>query len=433
MRGYRATKAVERGGAVLLKFQTDFVSAITSKSNPAAIAALSCPRGNGKSWLAGALIARSMTPGDVLFEAGTESILVSASRSQAAIVLEFARSALREVSGYRWSNDGAIHVATRTRVRIISSDARRAFGLGANTRFVVCDEPASWGPTSGRRLWDAIATALGKRETSIVLIGTLSPAPAGSFWPALVQAGTSSGTYVQLLQANDDKWRDFSETLRVNPVALISPFLRQTLEREHAAALVNARAAQTYKNYRLNLPGGEATDAQPLVTPQEWARVVERPVPACEGSPVVAVDLGGSRSWSAACAIWPSGRIEAWALAPGSPSLVAQAHEDQVSEDLYTSLAKSGGLSVDEAHAVPSIALLLARVWVWEPSVLVADPYRVAELHQTVGGRVRVIERARAGAETVSNIQAARSLLLDSTAGVTESSRDRHSRVLLWC
>ena len=45
--------------------------------------------------------------------------------------------------------------------------------------------------------------------------------------------------------------------------------------------------------------------------------------------------------------------------------------------------------------------------------------------HQAVGGRVRIIERARGGAESTSNVMALRSLLLDSNAsGVTSASRD---------
>ena len=53
-----------------------------------------------------------------------------------------------------------------------------------------------------------------------------------------------------------------------------------------------------------------------------------------------------------------------------------------------------------------------------------SDPYRSAELAQAVGGRVRILERARGGAESTSNVMAVRSLLLDSNAGVTEASRD---------
>ena len=63
---------------------------------------------------------------------------MSASRPQAAIVLEFAREALGEAKGYRWRKDGVEHLDSRTRVRVISSDSRRAMGLGANIRIIMC-------------------------------------------------------------------------------------------------------------------------------------------------------------------------------------------------------------------------------------------------------------------------------------------------------
>ena len=87
-------------------------------------------------------------------------------------------------------------------------------------------------------------------------------------------------------------------------------------------------------------------------------------------------------------------------------------------------LVRSGGLAVDDARAVPDIGLLLSRIWEWEPTVLVSDPYRSAELYQVVAGRVRIIERARGGGESTSNVQALRARLLDTAAGVTQSSRD---------
>ena len=158
-------------------------------------------------------------------------------------------------------------------------------------------------------------------------------------------------------------------------------------------ALESERAARTFKQFRLNLPGGGDVDQQPLITAAEWARVCARPVPDCEGKPIVGVDLGGSRSWSAACSLWPSGRIEAWAVAPGQPDLVSQERDDQVSEGAYLELVRAGGLSVDAGRAVPDIGLLLARIWPWSPAAIVSDPYRAAELHQVVSGRVRIIER----------------------------------------
>ena len=427
MRSYRAaTKAVERDGDGLLGFQSAFVSVIERERHPVDIAVLSCPRSGGKSWLCGKLIARSLTPGDALHEPNVENILVSASRAQAAIVLDFARLAMSEDAGVRWRADGGEHLDSRARVRVISSDSRRALGLGASVRLIVADEPGAWsGGSSGRRLWDACQTSLGKRRTTLIAIGTLAPAPLtgpASWWPSFVSSGSGEGRHVSLLQADPDRWRDFAEVLRVNPVSAISSHLRRTLEREHEAALSSEMAARTFRNYRLNLPG-DPVDTQPLVTSSEWQRVCARPVPECEGAPIIGVDLGGSRSWSAACAVWPSGRVESWALAPGVPSLSEQEREDQVSEGAYVALARSGGLAVDEGHAVPDVELLLSRIWELEPTVLVSDPYRAAELHQVVAGRVRIVERARGGGESTSNVQALRARLLDTAAGVTESSR----------
>ena len=414
-----------RGADGLLPFQSAFVTAVCRKDHPVEVAALSTPRGNGKSWLCGGMVARSITPTDPLFEPGVENILVSSSTNQARIVLEFARAALGEADGYRWRNDGVTHLASRARVRIVSSDARRALGLGANVRLIVADEPGAWSPIQGRRLWDAMLTSLGKRQTQIIVVGTLAPAPLtgpASWWPQFVAEGSGDGRHVALLQADPDKWAEFGEVLRVNPIASINPHLRRVLEREHRAALASDRAARTFKQFRLNIPG-EAVESQPLVTTAEWARVCARAVPACEGKPVIGVDLGGNRSWSAAAALWPSGRIEAWALAPGVPSLPDQESEDQVAPDSYLELVRAGGLAVDVGRAVPSVALLLSRVWAWEPAAIVADNFRAPELHQVVSGRVRVIEKARGGGESTSNVQALRSLLLDSEAGVDPASR----------
>ena len=256
-------------------------------------------------------------------------------------------------------------------------------------------------------------------------MGTLAPAPLtgpASWWPSFVAEGSGDGRHVALLQADEGKWRDFSEVLRVNPVCAVNSHLRRTLEREHKAALESDRAARTFRQYRLNIPG-DPVDAQPLITSSEWERVCARPVPACEGKPVVSVDLGGNRSWSAACAVFPTGRISAWALAPGVPTLAEQEHADHVADGSYVELVRSGGLSVDAGHAVPSVERLLSRVWAWEPLCIVSDPYRSAELSQAVGGRARIIERARSGGEATSNVQSLRSLLLDTGAGVTEASR----------
>ena len=47
-------------------------------------------------------------------------------------------------------------------------------------------------------------------------------------------------------------------------------------------------------------------------------------MPEPAGKPIVALDLGAGRAWSAAVGVWESGRVEALAVAPGIPSLADQ-------------------------------------------------------------------------------------------------------------
>ena len=92
LREWRARRAAIRSADGLLPFQSSFVSVVCREHQPVSTAILSTPRGNGKSWLAGLLVARSLTPGDPLHEDGVENVLVAASRAQAAIVLDFTRA-----------------------------------------------------------------------------------------------------------------------------------------------------------------------------------------------------------------------------------------------------------------------------------------------------------------------------------------------------
>ena len=66
-------------------------------------AALSIPRGNGKSWLAGHLLARALTPGDELNQSGKEYILVASSAlNKPGSFIGFIRGALEANEEYRW-------------------------------------------------------------------------------------------------------------------------------------------------------------------------------------------------------------------------------------------------------------------------------------------------------------------------------------------
>ena len=73
----------------LRRFQRAFIRGATAPGIDTA--ALSTPRGHGKSWLAAHLLARVLTPSDDLFRPGTESVLCAGTLEQARIVFRFLR------------------------------------------------------------------------------------------------------------------------------------------------------------------------------------------------------------------------------------------------------------------------------------------------------------------------------------------------------
>ena len=139
----------------LRKFQQEFIRRAFAPGID--IAALSLPRGNGKSFLAAHIVTRALTPGDDLFVDGKEIVQCAGSIEQPRIVFNFVRLALEETGEYRWIDSvtrlGCTHTATNSKLRIISSNGKTAMGL-VNVPLAIADEPGSWeiGPSSrGRR------------------------------------------------------------------------------------------------------------------------------------------------------------------------------------------------------------------------------------------------------------------------------------------
>ena len=222
----------------LRPFQQRFVRAATAPG--VHLAALSLPRGNGKSWLAARIVERVLTPGDPLFRAGTESVLCAASIEQARIVFRFAREELEPTGRYRFLDShtriGIVHVETNTRLRVIGSNGRTAMGL-VGCPWVIADEPGAWETIGGQLVHDAIETAKGKPGSPlrVVYIGTLAPA-VGGWWHDLVADGSHASTYVQALQGDPDKWDQWPEIRRCNPLTAISADFRRKLLEERDAA-----------------------------------------------------------------------------------------------------------------------------------------------------------------------------------------------------
>ena len=312
------------------------------------------PRGNGISSLAGHLVARLLTPGDDLFRPGTESIVIAATLEQGRIVFRVARDILGDNRDYRISDSltrvQIIHVPTKTALQVRSSNAKGALGL-LNCPLVIGDEPGAWGVSEGEAMFDAITTAQGKPESPLkaIFIGTVSPAQDGSWWPELIAAGSVGSTYVQALQGDLETWDTWATIRKVNPLSTF-PEMRTKLLEERDAARRDTRLKSRFLSYRLNIPSRD--ESEMLLTVDDWAIAEEREVQPRTDKPIVAVDLGGGRSWSAAVAIWQSGRIEAMAVAPGIPSLADQEKRDSVPGGMYMKLYDAGILDLAEGLRV---------------------------------------------------------------------------------
>ena len=385
------------------------------------------PRGNGKSWLAAHLLSRFLTPGDPIHVSGKEAVLLSGSIEQARIVFRFCREALEPLGGYRFvdasNRVGIVHVATNTRLRVHGSNSKTAFGL-VGVPFVVWDEPGAADVIGGERLWDAVSTSQGKPGSPLtaILIGTLAPALAG-WWHDLIKGGSYGSIFVQALQGDGKLWEDWQNIRRANPLTMISPELRAKLKEEREQARKDSRLKARFLSFRLNVPS--ADESTTLLTVQDFERMTGRDVPEREGKPIVGVDMGQNRAWSAAVAVYQSGRIEARALAPGIPSLEKQETRDRVPRGTYQALYDQGVLMVADGLRVPPAALLWAAIEAaWgRPATIICDRFRLDDL-KDAGIRCSVVPRVTRWSEASFDIRALRKGAVDGPFSVAEDSRN---------
>ena len=228
----------------LRRFQRRFLSRALAKG--IRTAALSLPRGEGKSTLAAHILERCLTPGDSLFEAGAEYVLCAASIEQSRNTFRPIRAELEPTGEYSFLDSqmrlGITHKATNTRLRVMSSNAKTAFGI-VGVPLIVMDEPGSYEIVGGQLMNDAVQTAQGKPESAlrVVYLGTLSPARPGGWWHDLVGGGSGGSVYVQALIGNPDKWDKASEIRRCNPLKWGYPESRAVLFEERDKARADSR------------------------------------------------------------------------------------------------------------------------------------------------------------------------------------------------
>ena len=412
----------------LLPFQKEFLKAVENPKYDTV--AISGPRTLGKTFIAAQVLIRCMTPGDSLHQPGKEYILGAATLEQARLTYSFIREALEPTGEYRWIDSttrlGATHTRTNTKLRAISSNAKSSFGL-VNVPIVVLDEPGALEIVGGQMLSDSLFTAQGKvgSRLKLILCGTLGPMAtgAGHWWWDLVHDGTKGRTHVQLFQGEAATWDKWPTIQKANPLIGLDAHTRKVILEERDAARGDSRLRARFQTYRLNRPSGD--DSEVLLTVEDWKRVTAREVPEREGRPIVGIDLGGGRAFSAACALYSNGRVECKAVAPGIPDLEEQERRDRVSAGTYGKLYDLGQLEIAENLRVQPPAQLwdLIRATWGQPQLIVLDRFRLAEFEDAVGNKVKLEPRVSRWSEAAFDIRALRQMALDGPMAVDLDSQ----------
>ena len=400
------------------------------------VAALSLPRGNGKTWLLGQLGALGLTPGSPTWERGIDQVVLSGSMEQSRELLTFVRAALPSEDDYSFLTAGprlaVTHKPSGTRLRVISSSSKRALGL-SNYSTIYADEPGAWELREGSAMAAALETSLGKREGQrLLMIGTRAPSPPDGWWPEFLSGGSSDGVHVELIAAPaDEPWDAWPTIRKVNPMVNCSATLRRRILRERERGRKSDLDRRRFEAFRLNRLTDVARTS--LLSVQDYKTMIAREAPDRTGRPILGIDAGAVSSWTAGVLVWPNGRVEALAMVGGAKPLADREREDGVRSGLYRHLHDRGSLIVDPGKHHPRLGVLvkvLRERGVWPPATIVADTFRTGNLRDAIG-RVPLLVRRQRWSESSEDIGHLRRLVLDGPPklSVSPCSRDllKHS------
>lgn len=379
----------------LAEFQKKFVRGALDPENMVAV--LSIGRGNAKTALAAGL-ALGAVIGEWDDQPKREILLAARNRDQAKTAFGFIVGFVERLPKAK-REQFIIRRGSRLEVeftgkggglaRCIAADGRSILG-GAPT-LAILDERAAWEREKGDALENAILSGLGKRNGKALIISTSAPDDANTFSRWMDEP--PPGTYVQEHRPSFGQPADDAESLLIaNPGAAegIGASLEWLQAQARRAIARGGSALSSFRNLNRNERVSTA-DRSVLVTVDEWlsAEVSPDALPAREGECILGVDLGGSRSMSAAAFYWPAtGRLEAVGTFPAKPGLADRGASDGVS-GRYLEMKERGELSVLGENTVPPGPWLASVVKLVEGatiSCVVGDRFRHAEFVEAMQG-----------------------------------------------
>lgn len=379
----------------LATYQKQFVRGAFAKG--VAVGLLSIGRGNAKTALAAGLSLGHLV-GEIAPQPKREIIFAARNRDQAKIAFGFLCGFIEglpedEQEQFTIRRGSKLEVETAANggglARVIAADGKSILG-GAPT-LAILDERAAWERDKGDALENAILSGLGKRDGRALIISTSAPDDANTFSRWLDEP--PPGSYVQEHRPEPGLPPDDLESLLIaNPGAREGiGSTPQWLQAQARRAM--ARGGSALSSFR-NLNRNErvaSDDRAMLVTVDEWlaAEVAPDALPPRSGPVVLGVDLGGSRSMSAAALYWAeTGRLEALGAFPSTPGLADRGAADGVS-GRYGEMESRGELRTMGKSTVPVdrfLADVVALLDGQAPAAIVGDRFRHAEFLEALRG-----------------------------------------------
>ncbi|MCU0909867.1 MAG: terminase large subunit [Rhodobacteraceae bacterium] len=376
----------------LAEFQARFV--IGAMQPGVMVACLSIGRGNAKTALSsGIALGHAMGVADE--QPKREVILAARNRDQAKTAFNFVHGFVTglpegEQEAFTIRRGSKLEIEYGARggglIRVIAADGKSILG-GAPT-LAILDERAAWEKDKGDALENAILSGLGKRDGRALIISTSAPDDTNTFSRWMDEP--PPGTYVQEHRPPPGLPADDLESLLIaNPGATegIGASPEWLVGQAQRAIARGGSALSSFRNLNRN-ERVSTDDRSLLLTVDEWlaAEVAPDELPEREGPCVLGVDLGGSRSMSAAAFYWPeTGRLEAVGTFPGQPGLGDRGAADAVGQR-YVEMHDRGELfTMGDATVPPGpwLAEIVRRMGA-PPVSIVGDRFRHAEFQEAM-------------------------------------------------
>lgn len=365
----------------LLDWQLDFAALVFDPDVQTAL--LSVARKNGKSSLLGLILSSLLSPRSPLYGGPHWRGLAITITARLAAVLADIIMQLAAANNLPFSeargNRPRIESVSGARLDFLT--AGRGAAHGGDVDLSVIDEAGLLTSARDRNVWDSAQSSVSASAGKTVILGTRL---RGDLFESALDQARRDVEGVRALEFTIEPEADIMDpdVWRAANPSLGAIKSLDYMRRAAAAAADDPSLQPSFRAHDLNAVAED--DAETIVALTDWKQVEVKAddLPAAEGRVFVGVDIGGSKSMTAALLLWESGRMEAFAAFPARPGIEKRGRSDGVG-DLYARMVRrrelllSGGRLVDLGEF---LGLVAARVADFEVAGCGADRYRRAEV-----------------------------------------------------